>query len=176
MIKAKNNNSKSMAKITYEEKEFLNKNAEVADNRKVNDTDLNEIKNIVNQNDDNIGDLSNLETSSKTSLVNAINSLIRWKHHATFTGKTQYTLPKDFNELLIVGKNAGSDFFEIMVPKELLTENVKYFNVGGRYTSNDRGAGMVAQITLSFYKLDYFYEGGKEFPNYNDFTNYIYYR
>ena len=37
-----------MALITYEDKEFLNKNEEIADNRKVNDTDLNQIKNAIN--------------------------------------------------------------------------------------------------------------------------------
>ena len=64
-----------MTKITYEDKEFLNKNENIADKNKVNDTDLNEIKEVVNQNDDNVGDLSNLNTKDKSSLVNAINSL-----------------------------------------------------------------------------------------------------
>lgn len=62
-----------MAKITYEDKEFINKNENITDKNKVNDTDLNEIKEVVNGNDDNIGDLSDLNTSDKSSLVNAIN-------------------------------------------------------------------------------------------------------
>ena len=62
-----------MAKITYEDKEFLNKNENIADKNKVNDTDLNEIKEVVNGNDDNIGNLSNLNTTNKDSLVGAIN-------------------------------------------------------------------------------------------------------
>lgn len=37
-----------MAKITYEDKEFLNKNENIADKNKVNDTDLNQIKEVVN--------------------------------------------------------------------------------------------------------------------------------
>ena len=37
-----------MAKITYENKEFLNKNENIADKNKVNDSDLNEIKEVVN--------------------------------------------------------------------------------------------------------------------------------
>lgn len=41
-----------MSKINYTDKEFLNKNEEIADNRKVNDTDLNEIKQVVNENYD----------------------------------------------------------------------------------------------------------------------------
>lgn len=64
-----------MSKINYTDKEFLNKNEEIADNRKVNDTDLNEIKQVVNTNDDNIGDLSNLNTTDKSSIVGAINEI-----------------------------------------------------------------------------------------------------
>ena len=64
-----------MAKITYENKEFLNKNENIADKNKVNDTDLNELKNVVNENDDNVGDLSNLNTTNKDSLVGAINEV-----------------------------------------------------------------------------------------------------
>lgn len=65
-----------MAKITYEDKEFLNKNENIADKNKVNDTDLNQIKEVVNGNDDKIGDLSNLNTINKDSLVGAINELL----------------------------------------------------------------------------------------------------
>lgn len=64
-----------MAKITYEDKEFLNKNENIADKNKVNDTDLNEIKKTVNENDDNVGDLSDLNTTDKSSVVNAINEV-----------------------------------------------------------------------------------------------------
>lgn len=43
-----------MAKITYENKEFLNKNENIADKNKVNDTDLNQIKEVVNENYDDL--------------------------------------------------------------------------------------------------------------------------
>ena len=64
-----------MAKITYEDKEFLNKNENIADKNKVNDTDLNQIKEVVNENNDNIGDLSELNTADKSSVAGAINEL-----------------------------------------------------------------------------------------------------
>lgn len=64
-----------MAKITYEDKEFLNKNENIADKNKVNDTDLNQIKEVVNENDDNIGNLSDLNTTDKSNLVGAINEV-----------------------------------------------------------------------------------------------------
>ena len=64
-----------MAKITYTNKVALNENPEIADINKVKDTDMNEIKTVVNGLDDNIGTLSNLTTTNKTSTVAAINEL-----------------------------------------------------------------------------------------------------
>ena len=72
-----------MAKITYENKVALNVNSDIADVNKCNATDLNEIKNVVNTNDDNItnnsnaiGNLSSLNTTSKNNLVSAINEIV----------------------------------------------------------------------------------------------------
>lgn len=64
-----------MAKITYENKVALNVNSDIADVNKCNATDLNEIKNVVNSNDDNMGLLSNLNTTNKSNLVSAINEV-----------------------------------------------------------------------------------------------------
>lgn len=65
-----------MSKITYTDKVALNVNSDIADINKVNASDLNEIKDVVNSNDDNMGLLSNLNTTDKTSIVNAINEVI----------------------------------------------------------------------------------------------------
>ena len=65
-----------MSKITYENKVALNVNSDIADINKVNASDLNEIKNVVNENDDNMGLLSNLTTPNKNNLVGAINSIV----------------------------------------------------------------------------------------------------
>lgn len=42
---------------------------------KVIDEDINEIKQVVNENDDNVGSLDNLNTTDKTNLVNATNEI-----------------------------------------------------------------------------------------------------
>lgn len=42
---------------------------------KVIDEDINEIKQVVNENDDNVGSLDNLNTTNKTNLVNATNEI-----------------------------------------------------------------------------------------------------
>lgn len=65
-----------MSKITYENKVALNVNSDIADVNKCNASDLNEIKDVVNTNDDNAGLLSNLNTTDKSNLVNAINEVI----------------------------------------------------------------------------------------------------
>lgn len=65
-----------MSKITYTDKVALNINQDVADVNKCNATDLNEIKQVVNENDDNVGLLSNLNTTDKSSMVNAINEVV----------------------------------------------------------------------------------------------------
>lgn len=93
-----------MAKIKYEDKEFLNKNESIADKNKVNDTDLNEIKNVVNENDDSVGNLSNLNTNDKSNLINAINStlpVILYETDKTYSAtstNTKITLTDDITK------------------------------------------------------------------------------
>ena len=65
-----------MSKITYSDKVKLNENPNVADINKVKADDLNEIKNVVNANDDNVGDLADLKTTDISSVVNAVNELV----------------------------------------------------------------------------------------------------
>lgn len=65
-----------MSKITYSDKVTLNENPNVADVNKVKADDLNEIKNVVNANDDNVGNISDLKTTDVSSVVNAVNELV----------------------------------------------------------------------------------------------------
>ena len=62
-----------MAKIQFEDKVALNENANIPDVNKCKSTDMNEIKTVVNENDDLVGDLSMLNTTDKSSIVGAIN-------------------------------------------------------------------------------------------------------
>ena len=64
-----------MAKITYSNKETLNAQPSIADKNKVTSDDMNEIKSVVNTNYGEVGDINNLNTTDKTSIVNAINSM-----------------------------------------------------------------------------------------------------
>lgn len=65
-----------MAKITYEDKVALNENSQIAEINKVTAGNMNEIKQVVNEQSTNIGTLNNLITPNKDNLVGAINSVV----------------------------------------------------------------------------------------------------
>lgn len=77
-----------MSKITYTNKVTLNSQPSIADENKVTSGDMNEIKTVVNNNDDNVGDLTSLTTTNKTSIVNAINELKGGEIYSTSEVKT----------------------------------------------------------------------------------------
>lgn len=65
----------SINTITYTDKQQLNANPSVADINKVQATDMNEIKSVVNDNATLMGDLTELPTTDKTSIVNSISEI-----------------------------------------------------------------------------------------------------
>jgi hypothetical protein len=77
-----------MAKITWTDKTALNPQPSIARENKVIDDDMNEIKQVVNTNDDNVGDLTNLDTTDKSSIVNAINEVLDGDVYSTNEIKT----------------------------------------------------------------------------------------
>lgn len=72
-----------MAKIQFEDKVALNENASIPDINKCKATDMNEIKNVVNGNDDLVGNLSTLNTTDKSSIVGAINEVYQNNVYST---------------------------------------------------------------------------------------------
>lgn len=132
-----------MAKITYEDKEFLNKNESIADKNKVNDTDLNEIKNVVNENDDSVGNLSNLNTINKDSLVGAINELLpvvlyeTEKVYSSVANDTVITLNDDitnYRRIKVYGisNNGNLTYMELSNPSVNNVFSLNYFSNGNR--------------------------------------------
>lgn len=65
-----------MSKIGFADKVALNENASIPDVNKCKASDINEIKQVVNENDDNVGNLADLVTPNKDNLVGAINSIV----------------------------------------------------------------------------------------------------
>lgn len=77
-----------MAQITYTNKETLNSQPSIADKNKVKAEDMNEIKSVVNTNYGEVGNITNLKTTDKTSVVNAINELKDGEIYSTSEVKT----------------------------------------------------------------------------------------
>lgn len=63
----------AITKITYSNKVNINANSSVADINKVNDSDMNQIKTVVNTNADNLGDVANLVGA--TNVVDALTNM-----------------------------------------------------------------------------------------------------
>lgn len=64
-----------MAQITYADKSTMNSNSSIPATNKCQASDMNEIKNVVNNNYSEVGDITTLTTADKSSVVNAINEL-----------------------------------------------------------------------------------------------------
>lgn len=80
-----------MAKLTYANKAALNENPSIAAQNKITDDDINEIKTVVNENDDNVGDLTTLKTTTQTSVVDSINELVDGQVYSSTEVKTNKT-------------------------------------------------------------------------------------
>ena len=78
----------ALTEITYTNKETLNEQPSIADKNKVKAADMNEIKSVVNTNAGKVGDLANLDTTTKTSIVDSINELIDGEAYSTSEVKT----------------------------------------------------------------------------------------
>ncbi|MEI3508735.1 MAG: hypothetical protein V8R01_06530 [Bacilli bacterium] len=136
-----------MAKITYADKTALNTNSQIADVNKVNDSDLNEIKSVVNDNDTNVGDLSTLNTTDKSSIVNAINELLPTvlystnKEFSEVSNNTIITLNDDitnYQRVVFFGisNNKNLSSVEVYLPKandKIMISIGNAGNTGGYY-------------------------------------------
>lgn len=80
-----------MSKITYTDKQFLNQNPNIPDINKCNDTDMNEIKQVVNANDDTLNEVVNIGFAKMVSSV-AVDyittqiTITQWKNSAISYG------------------------------------------------------------------------------------------
>lgn len=118
-----------MQKITYAAKSYINENSSVPAANKVQATDMNEIKTVVNANAD---------------------ATHKWIALGDTTGTTALTLPQDFNEILAVVKvnNNNSVCIPIVIPEGALYSVAHGFN-GGYYevASVNAHARVLASLT-----------------------------
>lgn len=105
-----------MAKITYTDKVTMNENADIPAINKVQATDMNEIKSVINENDDNVGTLSSLPTTDKSSAVAALSEIY---NDVFYSSGDTYTIP---GQLYVSGALFGSRntvAFTLFLPKRL---------------------------------------------------------
>ena len=63
--------------VQFQDKTNLNTNPQIPEINKIIDANMNELKEVANTNANSIGNLENLNTTDKTSIVNAINELAK---------------------------------------------------------------------------------------------------
>lgn len=127
--------------ITFENKQYLNQNADIPAINKVQDTDMNEIKAVVNNNANNIGDLTNLETSDTSSLVNAINSNLPVILYDNSTGTDSSTITlndvaSNYSMIKIYFGEASDNKLGI-ASQSIYNPNGKYINLFGMSVRSD---------------------------------------
>lgn len=144
-----------MAKITYTNKTTLNPQPSIADENKVTDDDMNEIKAVVNNNADNVGDLSDLATNTKSSIVGAINELKNAEVYSTTEVKTNKTwidgkpiYRKVINMGYLPNKNAKltnhniSDIDKITYQYAIISDSSGLTYQGEHTSAQNMGSGM----------------------------------
>lgn len=119
-----------MSKINYNDKQFLYQNADVPAENKVNDVDMNEIKQVVNENDNKVGELNNLNTTDKSNVINAINEI--------------------FNNLELIPITIGSlptgtNYNAFYIPKLKMCYANIYVNSGGITAGSTTNLGTVQE-------------------------------
>ena len=100
----------ALTEITYTNKETLNEQPSIADKNKVKADDMNEIKSVVNTNAGKVGDLANLDTTSTSSIVAAINEVKgQLKTTEVYNGTpTLYTSEGDSRNVITVNAVSGT--------------------------------------------------------------------
>lgn len=79
--------------ITYTNKSYINQNSGIADTNKVNDSDMNEIKSVVNANATILGDSSNLTSTDVTTAIKDLMGDVLYETNSPSTGN-KLTLSK----------------------------------------------------------------------------------
>lgn len=161
-----------MAKIQFENKVALNENASMPNINKCRADDMNEIKNVVNKNDDLVGDLSTLNTTDKSSIVGAINEVNennKWKLlQSGVETRTNVSLDNiTFEELYIevsmsdTGVDPNGNNITFVIPKGTLSSTIKEFR-NGFYFLNDYNGSVLLKVTTSSVLLyDAYFKGNE---------------
>ena len=90
--------------VTFQDKEKLNTDPNVANINKIIDSDMNQLKDVANTNANNIGDLSQLNTTDKSSIIGSINETI---NYVSLNNKASYS----YTQMVASGPSITSQAF-----------------------------------------------------------------
>ena len=126
----------SINTITYADKQATNVNANINANNKCQASDMNEIKTVVNANANLQGDLSSLNTTTKTSIVGAINEVLnREILTATIAGDKTFSSTSDTLITLVQNSKIGSKL-SVSSGKVVIGSGVSYVLISGKANFN----------------------------------------
>ena len=162
--------------ISYANKSDINTSTTPVQN-KISASDMNEIKSIVNANANLQGDLANLNTTEKGSLVGAINEVrgdTKWSYLDSAIGTGTITLPASFEELYVVvyGNNQPLGAISVIIPYDVLSNTQKGFNAGYNNGTSIWGVRILATKTEA--SLGFCWYGSTNYTNTSQVE--IYYR
>ena len=162
-----------MAQITYTNKETLNSQPSIADKNKVKAEDMNEIKSVVNTNYGEVGDITNLNTTTKSSIVDAVNELVDTQAYSTTEVKT--------NKIWIDNKPIYRKVFQFTTVNNTswtLIENNDYdyiIDVNGEVYANEHYIGIIKYINLYRLNGNLYYQNQSSFSQGKQITFWIEY-
>lgn len=109
----------------------------------------------------NIGDLSDLDTTDKTSVVDAINEIASgWKSLGSASGSNPITLPNDYKELMLEIDSPTAGNFAFSLERTMLSSTTKNFNNGG-YISTNNCSLVSLGVSLTSANINYVYANGE---------------
>lgn len=111
-----------MAQITYTDKVALNVNTDIPDINKVNASDMNEIKQVVNENEITMnGMIVNTQSNSQTNTYSCdyINDSDSYSTNEVKTNKTWINNKPIYRKVLQVGSISGTNVKNIFCPNDI---------------------------------------------------------
>lgn len=129
--------------ITYDDKQFLNQNSSIADVNKVNDTDMTMIKNVVNNNANELSNVFNniqvIVVSKSIGVINANTDLYDQ------TLNISENIPNGYTAIGLVGVNlSGIYYSQIALNRQYLSGTTINYALKNTYTS------ATGNITITF--------------------------
>lgn len=162
----------AITEITYNDKSDINTTSTPEVN-KITASNLNEIKSVVNANATLIGDLANLNTTDKSSVVGAINEGLynqKWRLYDTTINTDTTDIPTGYyDEILVIAYDSSTSLnMTISIPKlyiNSLTAQSSFQTGYWQYGTAGGRVSVVVNPTTSKMWLNFMYINANQVAN-----------